>query len=154
MPSYNFTNQENKIFEPVPAGDYILEVVKCEFGIVASGNSSGSEKMELTLQVEGKDTRLFETLTFSEKAAWKIDTFVKACNLLIDGKPPVLNQPIDFTEPMVVGLRGWATLFVDEYQGKKRNKVRVWITNKEKLAKRAVETDVADPDFDDDAPPF
>lgn len=137
MPSYKFTNQENKSFDPVPAGDYIVEVVECEFGLT---KDRGDDKMSLILRVDGKDSTLYETLTFTEKSAWRIDTFVKSTNLIIDGKSPALNQPIEFTESMVVGLRGWVTLFVDEYKGEKKNKVRVWITNKEKLAKRVVET--------------
>lgn len=147
MPSYQFKNQENKVFT-VPAGDYIVEVVKCEFGIIKSGDSAGGDKMELTLNVDGKDATLYETLTFSEKAAWKVDTFVKSSNLKINGRPPAINEKIEFTEEMVVGLRGWATLKLEEYNGKTRNKVNAWITNKEKLAKRVMELDPADdPDW-------
>jgi len=149
MPNYKFTNQENKTFE-IPPGDYILEVVACEFGIK---RESGDERMDLKLQVEGRDNIIYETLTFTEKAAWKIDTFVKSTNLLIDGKPPAPNQEIQFEESMLVGLRGWATIYIDEYpagSGKRRNKVRVWITNKEKLPKNefAAEND------EGDLPPF
>lgn len=149
MPSYKFTNQDNKIFEPVPPGDYIVEVVKCDEGIVTSGASSGSDKMDLLLKVEGRDQSLFETLTFTEKASWKIDTFVRSCNLLVDGKQPVPNQVIEFTENMVIGLRGWVTIFIDEYpagSGKKKNKVKLWITNKEKLAKNEF---TSEPEEDD-----
>jgi len=146
MPSYKFTNQDNKIFEPVTPGDYIVEVTKCEFGIT---KDRGDDKMDLTLRIEGKDTLLFETLTFTEKSAWKVDTFVKSCNLLVDGHKPAPNQEIEFSENMVVGLRGWATLFIDEYpagSGKKKNKVKLWITNKEKLAKNEF---TSEPEEDD-----
>lgn len=149
MPSYNFTNQENReFFDPKLVGDFIVEVVGCEFGVT---KDRGDDKMELMVIPDGSTVQIYETLTFTEKTAWKIDTFVKSANLLIDGKPPVLNQPIEFTEPMVVGLRAWVTLYADEYpvgSKKFRNKIRVWITNKEKLAKRVVETEQAESDPD------
>lgn len=150
MPAYKFGDQENKTFEVVEDGDYILEVIACEFGVT---KSKGDEKMELQLQVEGRDAKFYETLTFTEKAAWKIDTFVKSCNLLIDGKPPKKDQPIEFTETMVVGLRGWATVKKEQRSkldasgrevpvpGEFRNVVKVWITNKPKLLKRVIETE-------------
>lgn len=148
MPSYQFGDQENKVFETVKPGDYILQVSKCEFGLTKKGD----DKMDLEIAVEGTNARIFETLTFTSNAAWKIDTFVKSCNLLIDGKRPTKDQSIEFTEPMVVGLRGWATLKVEEYpEGSKkfRNKVAVWLTDKEKLPKAVVETA---PDEEDDMP--
>lgn len=141
MPSYRFTDQENKVLELVKDGDYILEVVKCEFGVT---KQAGDDKMELTVAAEGTNAVFYETLTFTQKTAWKVDTFVKSCNLLIDGKKPALDQDIEFSEPMVVGLRGWATVGRDEYpdkSGKWRNKVRVWLTNKPKLPKRVVEAE-------------
>jgi hypothetical protein len=149
MPSYQFGNQENKVyFDPSLVGDRIVEVIKCEFGVT---KERGDDKMTLTVRADGSDVDMLEVMVFTEKAAWKIDTFVKSANLLISGKPPKLDENIEFTEPMVVGLRGWATIGIEEFTAKDgtkkmSNKVKFWLTNKEKLAKH-----VAD-DEDDDIP--
>jgi hypothetical protein len=140
MPSYQYKDQEGKSFEVKPAGDYPLRVVGVEFGISQGEKTRGSEKMDLKLEVENPDGSLsgcsfFETLTFLKSCDWKIDTAVKSLNLLIGGQPPRKGEAIDFSEHMLIGLRGWASLVVDEYQGKKRNKVAAFITNKPKLAK-------------------
>lgn len=155
MPSYQFKNQENKVyFDPKLVGDFRLEVVRCQFGLVKNGPNAGDDKMELTIRADGSEIEMLETFTFSEKSAWKIDTFVKSTNLLINGNPPALNENIEFTEPMVVGLRGWGTVGVQEYEAKDKskklkNKVKTWITNKEKLAKKVVqaEPENEDPDW-------
>jgi hypothetical protein len=142
MPSYKFTDQENKSFEPLPPGDYVARVTACEFGISKGGKTGGSDTMELTLECEGKDRKVnvFETLIFHPSCGWKVDTFVKSFNLLVEGNAPGKDQDIDFNENMVVGLRGWVTLKIEEYKSqsgetRKTNRVAVFITNKEKLSK-------------------
>lgn len=142
MPKFTFTDQENKSFEPLPPGDYVARVIECEFGISKGGKTSGADTMELTLEVEAKDrtAKVYETLIFHQSCAWKVDTFVKSFNLLVSGKAPGKDEQIDFSEQMVVGLRGWVTLKVEDYTGRsgekrQTNRVAVFITNKEKLSK-------------------
>jgi len=157
MAKYQFGDSENRKSEIIPEGNYILEVVGVEFGLT---RERGDDKMELELKVDGKDCRIYETLTFTPKVEWKIDTFVKSCNLLIDGRSPKKGEAIDFSEELVIGLRGWATVFVDEYtpknsaDGKKKkiNKVRTWLTDKEKLPRREYEkVEETTEDFPDDS---
>lgn len=141
MPSYKFGDEEAKVWELLPQGDYVAEVIKCEFGLqTGSGVTRGSENMELSLAIDGRNATVRETLIFHEKTLWKIDTFVKSFNLLVDGRAPVKGVPIEFTEPMVVGLRGHVSLKIEDYKKvdgtpAKSNKVAVFITNKERLTK-------------------
>lgn len=125
----------------MPVGDYVARVTAVEFTISQGGKTGGSDQMELTLECEGKDrtAKVYETLIFHPSCAWKVDTFVKSFNLLIEGRAPAKDEEINFNEHMVVGLRGWVTLKIEDYEknGQKRttNRVAVFITNKEKLSK-------------------
>jgi hypothetical protein len=156
MPSYTFTDQENKSFEPLPAGDYVARISECEFGISKGGKTSGSDTMELTLEVEsnGRTIKVYETLIFHPSCGWKVDTFVKSFNLLVGGRVPAKDENIDFSEHMVVGLRGWVTLKQEEYEKRDKskgvsNRVAVFITNKEKLPKIVTVPADAHADADD-----
>ncbi len=139
MPSYNFGDADNAGYSP--EGDYIVQVMSVDFGISAGQKTCGSDKMDLKLLIESTRTTLHEFLILHHACEWKIDTFVKSTNLLVDGKPPVKGQSIDFTERMLIGLRGWARLSVDKKDPAwPRNSVFCWITNKEKLPKASIET--------------
>jgi hypothetical protein len=154
MPSFQFKDSDNKVFELLTPGDYVAEVKSCEFGIQSGGKTNGAENMELKFGFDGHEAGAFETLIFHPSCEWKIDTFVKSMNLLIDGRAPRKGENIDFTEHMVVGLRGWVTVKTEVYEKKgdergkptgKANRIAVFITNKEKLAKR-VYVGSGDPD--------
>lgn len=148
MPVYQFQDSEN-IPAVVEAGDYVIRVTETKFGLSQAGNA----KVDLTLQIEKTGTILYDTLTFTDKAFWRIDTFLKSCGVKlakgqgVEFDPDVEPGPGEVFIPLV-GLRGWATLFVDEYpkdSGRKKNKVLMWITNKEKLARIAPPPRQADP---------
>lgn len=151
MPGYKFGDSENRVFETVAKGDYILEVVGVEFGLSEGPKTRGSDTATLRVRVDGREAPFDERLTFHPSCEWKIDTFIKSVNLLVDGKPPAKGQQIEFTDRMLLGLRGWATVGVK--QGikdptKQFNEVVTWLTNKEKLVKRAVELPPEEPEDD------
>lgn len=103
-----------------PEDDYIVVVIGCEQGFTPKGD----EKVELKVRIESTGSHIYETL--SDKAQWKIDSFIRAC---FDVKK---GEDVELTEGNVCGRRGWAHVIVDEYQGKKRNKIQRWLA-KEKL---------------------
>lgn len=154
MPGYQFQDSENQA-GAVPPGDYTVEVVEVEFGISNGAKTSGADKMSLKLKIDGKAT-CFEHLIFHPSCIWKIDTAIKSLNLLINGKPPKKGESIQFSEPMMLGLRGWATIGQEPDKNKVlRNKVVCWITTKEKLAKVEQPTQEPKPtEEDDDDVPF
>ena len=149
MPSFKYTDAEPKVYELWPLADYVGKVTACEFSIMQGGKTNGSDAMELTIEFERKNPttgavekkEVNEKLIFHDSTAWKVDQFVKSFNLLIDGAPPKKGQEIEWTEYRVVGLRGWATLGIEEYTSKRDNKLKKinkivsFITNKEKLSK-------------------
>lgn len=144
MPTFN--DSEN-IINLVPEGDYKFTVVDFAIGLSSGGKTSGSEKYEVKYEVEkGKEKSItYDTLIDHELCAWKLDTFLKCSGVrLAKGerftfrKDEAESQNIRWINPL--GLRGWFKLFVDEYQGKKRNKVSMYYTDKEKLAQVVVES--------------
>lgn len=148
MPKFQFNDSEPKTFEPLPPGDYVAKVTECEFTISKGNKTRGCDQMELTMEItrNGLQHKFFETLIFHESTGWKVDTFAKSFNLLIDGKPPAKGEAIDWGETMVVGLSGWVALRIEEYEKevngakekRKTNRVAVFITNKEKFAKEVL----------------
>jgi hypothetical protein len=129
MPTYTFTDHEAKVYEMVADGDYILEVVDADISISKGDATKGSEQLELKVQVQGRPGATFrETLIFHESVTWKIDLFLKST-----GWGAKKGEEVELTPENVIGLRGWATVFVDTYKEKKKNKVRVWLTDKPKI---------------------
>lgn len=147
MPRFN--DSEAKVFEVQPEGDYILRVIGFEIGISKRGNTAGSENYEIEFQIETKSGRVWETLIDHELTAWKIDLFLKSADVALakgeafefDKERAKANR-VTYVNPW--GLRCWARLIVDDYNGKKRNKVSVFYTDKQKLAPvRPVEAEPA-----------
>jgi len=144
MPSYKFGDREN-FSQEIPKGEYIFEVMSVEFGTQAKGKTAGSDTAELKLLFtdpkDGKKVGQFtETLIFAASMAWKLDVFVKASNLLINGKSPAKDTQVEFTAETLIGLRGYC--LVDSEPSttnpeKKYSRVKTWITDKQKLPKAA-----------------
>lgn len=156
MPSYTFTDQDNQVFELLPAGDYPFEIVGVDFGIQSGGKTNGSDYMELKVMLykdasfQQKLAQVRERCIFHSSTAWKVDCFVKSANLLVNGKPPAKGQDIEFDADSVVGLRGWCHVKVEDYkskegEAKKANRIGTWITNKAKLP-RAVSAPAEEPE--------
>lgn len=146
MPKYKFGDEENQQWELLKEGDYRYEVVKVDFGIQTGGKTGGSDNIDVSIMIYGdseftqKIGRIIDRLIFHPTCYWVIDTFVKSSNLLVDSKTPTKDTEIEFSEDQLIGLRGWCHVFVDKFTRKtgetgEKNKVKTWITNKEKLAK-------------------
>lgn len=155
MPSYTFGDEENLEFKLLPEADYTFEVLSLEFGIQNSGKYNGVETMNVRFAFYDAAGNLVakwkENFMFHKDFGWKIDTFLKASNFLIEGRPPQRGDDIGahLTEENLVGLRGWCHVHIDEYtpkaggEKKQTNRVKTWWTNKEKLPRK----DVADVPF-------
>lgn len=154
MPGFTFTDEDVPQFELLPKGKYRYRVIGVEFGMQNSGKTNGCAKAELKLRwfndKEEPVAQWTENLTFPETRDQSLNLFltgilnmfVKSSNLLIEGQPPKPNQPVDFTEEMLMGLQGWAMVGQIPRRDKpdeKYNNVDRWLTDQPKLDKH-VET--------------
>lgn len=147
MASYKFRDSDNLVMLIEP-GDYVLEVVGYELKL----STKGDPQIEVDVvnvdpktldRIPGKSTKFKDTLTLSEKAGWRVDTFLKSCGIQIAKDAEVEFDPEQRDDGKVFvdlrGLRGWA--LVGQEPGtkdptKKFQKVVTWYTNKEKIARR------------------
>ncbi|SRR5260221_1715896 len=98
----------------VPDGEYPFEVTNAE---EKQSNTSGNDMIELTLKIKNGPT-VFDYLVNIDESHWKMDNFLAAIGLEV--KPGV---PVDVNADQFIGRRGTCLLYVDTWQGKKKNKV-------------------------------
>ncbi len=119
MPSYNAsTPTERPDF--VEPGDYQVEVTDA----IETISKGGHEMIELKLKTSA-GSYLYDFLVFIPNAFWKIDSFRAAT-----GEDVTPEEDVEITADDVIGRTGTARLVVEEYNGKKRNKVAAWLTAK------------------------
>ena len=119
MPSYKAsTPTERPDF--VEPGDHQVEVIDA----VETVSKGGHEMIELKLRTEA-GSYLYDFLVFTPNAFWKIDAFRAAT-----GEQVTPDEETEITGDDLIGRTGTARLTVEEYNGKKRNKVAAWLTPK------------------------
>ena len=105
----------------VPNGDYLVTVIEASETL----SKAGDDMIKLKLEVEGHGVHLYDYLVATEASFWKIDTFRKAI-----GDRVVEGEEVELTAAALEGRQGHARLRIEEYQGKKSNKVELWITDR------------------------
>ena len=126
----NATEAPNKLVEE---GDYVFEVDTCVAGISQGRSTAGSETLDLRLRLftgEQPVGACYETLVDHEKTRWKLNAFIKCT-----GYTSVPGE-VNLIPENIVGLRGHCHVYVDEYNGKKRNKVATFYTDRPRLNRR------------------
>ena len=119
MPSYTAsTPTERPDF--VDPGDYPVEVLDA----VETISKGGHEMIELKLRTSA-GSYLYDFLVFIPNAFWKIDSFRAAT-----GEEVTPEDDVEIMADDLIGRTGTARLIVEEYNGKKRNKVAAWLTRK------------------------
>jgi len=103
----------------VKPGDYMVTVIEA----VETVSQSGHEMIKLRLEVDEHGVHLFDYLVGAESSFWKIDTFRKSI-----GEKVVEGEEVEITASPLEGRQGYARLRVEEFQGKKNNKVDAWLT--------------------------
>lgn len=94
MPKIGFAGvPDQKEFKPAPSGDYILELVDAEEGgTIQSGPNAGQPKDSLIFEIvdceeeleEFNGRRIYETVTYGEKAMPRVKTMLKAFGVEVD----------------------------------------------------------------------
>lgn len=116
MPSYTASIPSERP-DHVEPGDYEVEVVNA----IEATSKGGHDMIELKLKTSA-GSHLYDFLVFIPSAYWKIDAFRAAT-----GENVTPEQDVEITGDSLIGRTGTARLTVEEYNGKKRNKVAAWI---------------------------
>lgn len=120
MPSYR-SSEPTARPDYVEAGEYTVEVLNAEETV----SQKGSDMIELKLRVEPSGAIMFDHLVFTETAFWKIDAFRAAT-----GETVTPEQEVEIRGDDLIGRTGRAKLLVEEFNGRKRNKVAAWLAPK------------------------
>jgi hypothetical protein len=117
MPSYKASTPTERP-DHVEPGDYEVEIVDA----VETTSKNGHEMIELKLKTS-EGSYLYDFLVFIPSAFWKIDAFRAAT-----GEAVTPDEDVELTSDDLIGRIGRARLSVEEYNGRKRNKVAAWLT--------------------------
>ena len=117
MPSYKASTPTERP-DHVEPGDYEVEIVDA----VETTSKNGHEMIELKLKTS-EGSYLYDFLVFIPSAFWKIDAFRAAT-----GEAVTPDEDVELTSDDLIGRTGSARLAVEEYNGRKRNKVAAWLT--------------------------
>ena len=120
MPSYK-ASEPSVAPEAVKPGEYSCEIINAEEGKSQSG---GNPIISLKLRLENEAV-LYDRLVFTASAFWKIDSFRAATGEVVSPE-----EDVEITADDLIGRTGKARLSVEEYNGKKRNKVAAWLPPK------------------------
>jgi len=137
----------------LPPGEYPFRVV--EVNSVEYSQKTNNPYIPVKIEVTGKEgvSTCYENLVFTEKAKWKIDSFLKS----IWGKAEV-GRRIDWTDPKftgwLVGRTGHCKIKVAPSQGKytERNEVEAFLYDRDQSAavKKEMPAPAATPAVEDD----
>lgn len=106
----------------VEPGKYYIKAIGYETGITAKGD----QKLTLRLQVKDGPV-VYDVLTFSPKAMWKMDVVLKAFSVSkkkpLPAKGSKMSIDEDFMNTYIIDGFCEANVIIDEYNGVKRNRV-------------------------------
>lgn len=119
--SYTAGNPSTKDFHVAP-GDYKLKVIEAEEDTSKAGNDMIKLKLRIIKSDGGDGPALFDYLVFSESSLWRVDAFLKSCD-----QHPGEGVKVDIDPTAIIGWECEAKLAVDDYDGKKSNKVAAYL---------------------------
>ena len=142
------SNGGTKNYDPVPPGDYMLEVMAVD----PRTTSNGDPMINVEFEIRGGDhdgRKVWNNITFfrdrQNKGAGIALHFLNCI-----GEPHEGQFKVDIMN--WVGKRTKAKLDIDEYQGKRRNKVRWFITDLPSGPLQRPKPAVVSDDVDEDVP--
>ena len=141
MPSYRSSEPTIRP-DYVEPGDYTVEVINASESI---SQKSRNELIELKLKVEPSGAIIYDNLVFTPNAFWKIDAFRAAIGEIV-----LPDEEVEIHADEFIGKRGLARLTIEEFQGRKRNRVAAWLVPQAKPAAPAAKPSGGE----DDSIPF
>lgn len=123
---------ESKSFSVPPIGEYDFMVVEVE---KTFAQSSGNPMLKVRLDLQGADGSVWDNLVLTEKAMFKVVTFLESIGLKEKGKDMTLS--IGEAADKAVGLEGRLKIKHETYNGEARAKVDHYIVTESKKADKA-----------------
>ena len=110
----------------LPDGAYAFKVIGSSEKVSANGNP----KIELTLAIagDGRDARVYDNLTFTKGAAWRIDAFRMSTGEILKGSVEASLEAEDCLNRM-----GMCSIITETYMGKTRNRVEAYLLPEAKV---------------------
>lgn len=126
-----------------PEGEWLAKLTKIEMGEVqGSGDDCLKARFEV-IKGSAKGNTVFETFALSEKALWKLKSFLEAIGVKATGK---ISLDLDKLEGKICII----DVIHDEYNGTKRAKISAYIKPGDDSDDDDDEDEVDDEDDDDD----
>lgn len=122
-------------------GEHVAKVKKVEMGTVQGSGDDCIKAVFEVLKGNDKGCQVFETFSLSEKALWKLKSFLQAIGIKADGK---LTLDLDKLENKVCII----DVIHEEYNGQKRAKISSYL--KESADEDEEEEDEDDEEDDED----
>ena len=116
MPSYKASLPSGRP-DHVEPGEYNLEIISAS----ESFSARGHVMIELKLRTES-GSYLYDFLVFTQSAFWKIDLFRASI-----GDTIIEGEEAEVVPEFLIGRIGRARLGIEDYKGRKRNRVETWI---------------------------
>ena len=127
-----------------PEGEWLAKLTKIEMGEVqGSGDDCLKARFEV-IKGSAKGNTVFETFALSEKALWKLKSFLEAIGVKATGK---ISLDLDKLE----GKMCIIDVIHDEYNGTKRAKISAYVKPGDDSDEDDEEDEVDDEEEDDDA---
>lgn len=124
---------EQKDFSVPPIGEYNFIVAEVE---KTYAQSSGNPMLKVRLDLQGADGCVFDNLVLTERAMFKVVTFLESIGLKEKGKD--LSISIGEAADKAVGLEGRCKIKHETYNGETRAKVDKYLVIEGKAPKKFV----------------
>ena len=126
--NYTYTDADS-LRTTVEPGEHHVKVVGFEFGM----SNAGNEKLDLELVTECGVT-LYDSIAFTPKSAWKMDTVLKCFapskGMALPAKGSAINIDAQFVEQYLQGGKGHVITFLEPYNGVDKTRIKTYLPNK------------------------
>ena len=140
---------EQKEFKVPPVGEYDFMVLEVE---KTYAQKSGNPMLKVRLDLAGADGSVFDNLVLTDKAMFKVVTFLESIGLKKPGKE--LTISIGEAADKAKGLEGRLKIKHETYNGETRARVDHYIVSSAKKAKKAPDVPAKVEEFSEDDLPF
>ena len=126
---FNFTKKQQKDFDPLPEGEYPVEIENVELK-----RSRNNNKMwNITFNIMGgdyQDRKLWDNLAKTDKTDWKFQNFFCACGFEEEKAREGGYVHVSDSGEELIGKQLFVKVVQEERDGKTRNKIDRYIDKK------------------------